>query len=83
MAKRVNRWNEDLRPPPRDNNFTVPLDDEMLESAVRKAKSPSKLRAVIRSFLFLWTNNEYPEIPEDLLARQEMRAQKRRNDEPD
>lgn len=75
MAKR--EWEEDERPATRGNNFTVPMDDEMVEAGVKRAGSKSRLRAVMRAFLFLWVQDEYPTPPDDVIEQQGRRAKKR------
>ena len=71
---------QDKRPPHRNKRFTVPLDDETYNAAVRKANnSPSRLRAIVRLFLDLWSHDEWPpamDFSEADIKEQERRATK-------
>jgi hypothetical protein len=67
---------QDKRPPHRNRRFTVPLDDETYEAAVKKATSPSRLRAILRLFLDLWSHDEWP--PEMDFSEEDIEEQARR-----
>ncbi len=68
---------DDERPDYRAERFTVPMSSEDYEAAVKKAGSPSRLRALVRAFLRLWSSDEIPEVvPDDLINFEMRRAQK-------
>ena len=76
MPKRID-WEEEERPGERDNYFTLPLENQMVEAGVKRAGSKSKLRAVLRAMLFLWVQDEFPTPPDDVIEQQGRRAQKK------
>ena len=64
------------RPPKKDRNFSVPIDSDLEKRAVKKAGSSSALRRVLRAFLFLWVEGEYPDPPNDVIEQTSRRAKK-------
>ena len=64
------------RPPKKDRNFSVPIDRDLEQRAVKKAGSSSALRRVLRAFLFLWVEGEYPDPPNDVIEQTSRRAKK-------
>jgi hypothetical protein len=67
------------RPPRRNKRIDVPVDEELYNRAKRKAGSLSRLRAAVRAFLDLWSDNELRQgLPEEEIERQEVRAKKRK-----
>lgn len=70
------------RPPKRKARLDVPVDPDTLDRARKKAGSTKRLRAIIRAFLDLWTDNEMHGPPEDAIKDQERRAKKRKKPKP-
>lgn len=66
------------RPASRRARSDVPIDQETIDKALRKADGQTKrLRAVVRVFLDLWGRGVI-DIPESKIDWQEQRAEKRR-----
>ena len=70
------------RPPKRKGRLDIPVDPGTLDRARKKAGSLKKLRAVVRAFLDLWSDNEMQGPPEEAVKEQERRAQKRKKQKP-
>lgn len=67
---------DEERPPHKKDRFTLPMDEGLHDEARKKAGSDSRLRAILRGFLRLWANDEYPDIPDDVIDQEMRRAQK-------
>ncbi len=67
---------DEERPPHKDDQLNVPMDAGLHDRARKKAGGDSRLRAIIRAFLDLWSSGEYPDLPDDVIEKHQRRAQK-------
>jgi hypothetical protein len=52
----------------------INIDEQGLESAVKKAGTLRRLRAIVRAMLALWANDRFPTPSEDEIQRQMIHA---------
>ena len=64
------------RPPHKNDQFTISLDEALHTAARDKAGSASRLRGVLRAFMSLWSSGAYPDLPAEAIAAHMRRAQK-------
>lgn len=64
------------RPPKKNRNFSVPIDEDLEKRAIKKAGSVGALRKIMRAIFFLWVEGEYPDPPADVIEQTSRRAKK-------
>lgn len=63
------------RPKKRKLRLEVRLDSELYEQALSKAGGDrSRLLAIVRALLRVWSSGEYPELPDDVIEQELKRA---------